>query len=197
MPDAPVLVTDRLRLRLLEERDLSLFAERADRPEVYATTLRMPRPYTVEDARQFMLVQHAAWDSQTGFVTVVCLRESDEPIGSVGIEINRPMDKAELGYWIAVEFWGRGFATEASAAIMAYGFERLGLHRIGACHFVGNEASATVMKKLGMAYEGTHRQSIKKDGGYRDDVVYAVLRSDFKPSVSWAVENEKGTESCR
>lgn len=176
---------------------MSVFAERANRPEVYATTLRMPLPYTVDDARQFMLVQHAAWDSKTGLVTAICLRETDEPIGSVGLEVNRPMDRAELGYWIAVEFWGRGYATEASAAIMAYGFERLGLHRIAACHFVGNEASKRVIAKLGMAYEGTHRQSIKKDGEYRDDVVYAVLKNEYKSPVAWAVDNEKGTESCR
>jgi RimJ/RimL family protein N-acetyltransferase len=197
VPEAPVIVTDRLRLRGLEERDLAAFAERANRREVYAMTLRMPSPYRVEDARQFMLVQHAAWDSQTGLVLAVCLRDTDEPIGSVGLEISRNMDRAELGYWIAVEFWGRGYATEASAAIMGYGFERLALHRIAACHFVGNEASKRVIGKLGMTYEGTHRQSIKKDGVYRDDIVYAVLREEYRPLCSWSLETQRGIEPCR
>lgn len=198
MSDAPpVILTDRLRLRLLEERDLALFAERADRPEVYATTLRMPRPYTLDNARAYMLIQHQSWSSGSGLVCAVCLRDTDEPIGSVGLEINRPMNKAELGYWIAVDFWGRGFATEAAAALTAYGFGRLNLHRIAACHFVGNDASKRVITKLGMAYEGTHRQCIMKDGAYLDDVVYAVLRSEYNSPVAWTIESQKGTQACR
>jgi RimJ/RimL family protein N-acetyltransferase len=188
MGSPPVLVTDRLRLRLLEERDLPLFAERADAPEVYATTLRMPRPYAVDDARAFMEVQHAAWAVETGLVTVVCLRDTDEPIGSIGLEINRGMDRAELGYWIAVPMWGQGYATEAASAMLGYGFERLGLHRIYAGHFAGNEASGRVLTKVGMKFEGVLRECLKKDGEYRDDVVYGVLKREFEPCAAWAVE---------
>ncbi len=188
MAESPVLVTKRLRLRLLEDRDLALFAERANRQEIYDTTLRMPLPYRFEDAKQFMAVQHAAWASETGLAMVVCLRETDEPIGAVGLEINRPMDRAELGYWIAVPMWNQGFATEASAAIMKYGFAHLGLHRIVACHVPGNDASAKVMKKLGMSYEGTHRENVKKDGAFRDDVVYAVLKREFASPIASANE---------
>lgn len=190
MTECPILVTDRLRLRLLEERDLALFSECANRPEIYATTLRMPLPYRVEDARRFMLVQHAAWDSQTGLVMTICMRETDEPIGSVGLEVYRSMDRAELGYWVSVPFWNQGYATEAAAAIVAYGFEHLALHRVSACHAVGNDASAKVMRKLGMSYEGTHRENIKKDGTYRDDVVYAVLKREYASPVEWSIEHD-------
>jgi RimJ/RimL family protein N-acetyltransferase len=190
MGSPPVLVTDRLRIRMLEERDLHLFAERADAPEVYATTLRMPRPYTVDDARAFMGAQHTAWAAQVGLVLTVCLRDTDEPIGSIGIEINRGMDRAELGYWIAVPMWGQGYATEAAGAMVGYGFERLGLHRVYAGHFSGNEASGRVLTKVGMSLEGTLRECLKKDGAYRDDVVYGVLKREFEPCTAWAVEGE-------
>jgi len=198
MASPPVLVTDRLRIRVLEERDLALFAKRAGAPEVYATTLRMPRPYTVEDARAFMEAQHAAWAVGTGLVTAVCLRETDEPIGSIGLEMNRPMDRAELGYWIAVPVWGNGYATEASGAMLGYGFAHLGLHRIYAGHFAGNDASGRVLTKVGMKFEGTLRECLKKDGQYRDDVVYGVLQSEFEPRTAWAVEGleRRGNNEC-
>lgn len=187
MPELPTILTPRLRLRACREADLPRLAELAGATEIYRTTLRIPNPYHMEHARQFMQFQREAWDKGQAIMLSVALRETDEFMGGVGLEINRPMDRAELGFWIGVPYWNKGYITEAAGALLAFGFEHLKLNRIWAGHFSGNDASGRVQQKLGMKYEGVLRQALKKDGQYRDDVIYAVLREDFRPRVEWTL----------
>ena len=88
-------------------------------------------------------------------------------------------ERAELGYWVGKPFWGQGYCTEAAQAVIAYGFQTLGLNRIQAHHFGRNPASGRVMQKLGMRYEGLERQYHKKWGQFEDGLGYAILREDF------------------
>lgn len=192
MPDLPTILTPRLRLRALRDADLPRLAELAGVPEVYCSTLRIPRPYRLEDAQQFMQVQRGSWARGEGLILAIALRDADEVVGAVGLEINRPMDRAELGFWMGVPYWNQGYTTEAAGALIGYGFEHLRLNRIYAGHFGGNDASARVQQKLGMKYEGVLRQALKKDGVYKDDVIYAVLRQEFESGVEWQVEHPCG-----
>lgn len=100
-------------------------------------------------------------------------------IGSMGFEFNRLANAAELGYWIGYPYWNRGYATEAARAMVAYGFETLGLNRIQACHMDHNPASGRVMQKIGMKYEGTLRQATFRFGQYHDLLMYSILRSEY------------------
>ena len=86
--------------------------------------------------------------------------------------------RAELGYWIGVPFWGQGHATEAVAAVLAFGFGPLGLHRIHATVFPRNPASARVLEKSGFRREGLLRGYARKEGAFEDLVMYARLRTD-------------------
>jgi RimJ/RimL family protein N-acetyltransferase len=90
-------------------------------------------------------------------------------------------DRAELGYWIGKPFWGRGYATEAARALVQYGFDTLGLHRIYARHLTRNPASGRVLHKIGMTHEGYRRKHEKKWGIYEDDKLYGILRDDPRP----------------
>lgn len=188
MSDLPAILTPRLRLRALREGDLSRLAELADTPEVYRYTLRIPSPYRLEHAQQFMQIQRDAWTKGDGLILAIALRDTDEVAGAIGLEINRPMDRAELGYWLGVPYWNKGYTTEAAGAMLGYGFEHLNLNRIYAGHFSGNDASGRVQQKLGMKYEGVLRLALKKDGTYRDDVIHAILREEFEPKVEWCLE---------
>jgi RimJ/RimL family protein N-acetyltransferase len=87
--------------------------------------------------------------------------------------------RAELGYWIGVPFWGHGYATEAGRAVVRHGFENFKLNRIFAAHFEGNEASGNVLRKIGMKHEGCARQAIMKWGKVMDLEMYAILREDM------------------
>ena len=79
------------------------------------------------------------------------------------------------------EYWGRGLMPEALRAMIAFGFERMGLNRIEARCIAENAASARVMEKVGMTYEGTLRQREFIKGAYRDMKLYAILKSEYRP----------------
>lgn len=188
MADLPTILTPRLRLRALRAADLQRMAELADVPEIYRFTLRIPSPYRLEHAKQFMQIQQDSWTRGEALILGIAMRESDAIMGAVGLEINRPMDRAELGFWLGVPSWNQGYTTEAAGAMLGYGFEHLKLNRIYAGHFSGNDASARVQQKLGMKYEGVLRQALKKDGKYKDDVIYAILREEYQAHVEWHIE---------
>ena len=94
-------------------------------------------------------------------------------------DIEQQHSRAEMGYWIAIKFWNRGFATEAARAVLDYSFSDLDLQRIFAHHFKRNPASGKVLEKIGMQKEGVLRSHIKKWGKFEDLVVYGILRSDL------------------
>ena len=86
---------------------------------------------------------------------------------------------AELGYWFLREAWGKGYATESSAAMLELGFRRLGFHRVwGKCH-TQNAASAKVMEKLGMIYEGTLREHVWLRNHFRSSRIYGMLVGEY------------------
>lgn len=107
-------------------------------------------------------------------------RDDGNLLGAVGLVLQPAHLSAELGYWIGVPYWGRGYATEAAARVMEYGFSALGLNRIEAHHLAGNPASGRVMRKLGMRYEGTLRQKVRKWGRFEDVVMYGLLAAEWR-----------------
>jgi RimJ/RimL family protein N-acetyltransferase len=91
---------------------------------------------------------------------------------------------AELGYWVAVAHWGRGFATEAVRAVVAHGFDDLGFERIQAGVYAWNEASSRVLVKSGFEFEGRLKRHAFKDGQYVDELMYARLRNAVRDGSS-------------
>jgi RimJ/RimL family protein N-acetyltransferase len=76
---------------------------------------------------------------------------------------------------------GTGFATEAGAALLRYGFETLGLNRIFAHHMRRNPASGRVMQKLRMRYEGSLRQHFRRNDRFEDLECYGILKQEYSP----------------
>jgi RimJ/RimL family protein N-acetyltransferase len=112
-------------------------------------------------------------------VTYALVARSDGGlVGAMGLAIAAQHRRAELGYWVGVPHWNRGYATEAGRALLAYAFGPLGLHRVEAHHFTRNPASGRVMQKLGMRPEGVHRDVVLKWDRFEDLASYAVLESD-------------------
>jgi RimJ/RimL family protein N-acetyltransferase len=113
-------------------------------------------------------------------VTCAIVRRADNLlIGAIGLRLDQSHARAELGYWLGKPFWQRGYCTEAARAVVAYGFNVLGLHRIHAAYMQRNPASGRVMQKIGMTYEGCMRQHIRKWGVFEDLEVYGMLHSDY------------------
>ena len=101
-------------------------------------------------------------------------------VGAISLRLELGHERAELGYWIGVPYWGRGYATEAAGAMVGYGFNELGLNRIHARHLARNPASGRVLEKAGLTHEGFHRAHILKNGRFEDIHSFAVLRADYR-----------------
>ena len=168
------LRTKRLLLRPYRDDDIPTLARLLGAKEVAATTLRIAHPYTEDDARAFMNSQQSP-ASKFGMFTIA----SGELVGGIGLNVEEAHHRAELGYWVGVPYWGRGYATEGAAEMLRHGFEDLKLNRIYAGVFEGNPASEQVLRKIGMKHEGTARQHFLKWGKYLDDECYGILASDW------------------
>src|SRR5580658_997504 len=178
------LQTERLTLRPYRLSDIAALMPLIGAREVAATTLRIPHPYTESDARDFIVSTQAGRLTGSELRLGIILRESGALCGGVGLRIERDHRRAELGYWIGVPYWGNGYATEAASAVVNHVFGALGLHRIFASHFANNPASAKVLRKIGMRYEGCHRGHILKWGEIIDLEMYGMVASDAAPTTT-------------
>ena len=111
----------------------------------------------------------------------VTLRGSDEPIGSIGLRYGDPscIEGPELGYWLGVPYWGRGYTAEAASDLIALAFER-GASCVWAAHFEGNERSRRVMEKCGLRYRFS-REFAGSDGISHITHYHSIKRGDWQP----------------
>ena len=175
------LPTLRLTLRDLRDSDF-------ERVHAYASDLEVVRhldwgPNSVDDTRSFLaLARHAREASpRATYHLAIALRTDDQVIGGGRIEIrDAASGSGDLGYVLDRAHWGHGYATEAGRALLAFGFERLGLHRIWARCDVRNAASARVLEKLGMGREGLLRHDVRRKGEWHDSYLYAILEPDWR-----------------
>ena len=175
----PVLTTTRLRLRPFVLADAAEVQRLAGAREIAETTLRIPHPYPDGVAEGWILSHDGAWERGDELNLAITRLEDAVLVGAIGLALALPDARAELGYWIGVPYWGRGYATEAARAVVAFGFGVLHLERIHACHFGGNLASGRVLAKAGLAHEGTQRRHVVKWGRTEDLELYGVLREEF------------------
>ena len=103
-------------------------------------------------------------------------------VGGIGLYINERDEMADLGYALAKPQWGQGLMPEAARAVIGWGFERYGLHRVQAQADLRNRRSWRVMEKLGMTREGVMRGHAKLREEHIDDVFYGILRDEWDPA---------------
>lgn len=179
MKTQPILETERLFLTVFTEGDVPEVARLAGDRSIADTTLNLPHPYAEEDARAWIATHEPRYREGKGVTFAIRLRDSTL-VGAIGLERNRPMRHAELGYWVGVEHQNRGYATEAARRLVRWAFEDLDLLRVFARHLARNPASGRVMEKLGMRKEGVLRRHILKWGVPEDVVIRALLREEFE-----------------
>jgi ribosomal-protein-alanine N-acetyltransferase len=174
------LETERLVLRGFTESDAPTVARLAGRREIADTTISVPHPCTEKTAREWIASHTSPSGASKQRVFAITIKVDGQLIGSVGFrEINPEHNHAEMGCWIGVEWWGQGYATEATRALLQFGFERLNLNRIYAHHMVRNPTSGRVLEKIGMKREGLLRQCVRKWGVFEDVVLLAIVREDW------------------
>jgi RimJ/RimL family protein N-acetyltransferase len=174
----PTLETERLILRPFTLVDAPEVQRAAGERAIADTTLNIPHPYPDGAAEQW-IAGHAAGFAYGVLATFAIVTRSDgRLVGAIGLVVEPAHARAELGYWIAVSYWGRGYATEAARAVIAFGFDALGLHRIQAQYLTRNPASGRVMQKVGMRFEGIRRGLVRKWDRFEDIAEHAILASD-------------------
>ncbi len=194
MAFTPTLYTPRLTLRPFVLADASRVQQLAGDPLVAATTAHIPHPYPSGLAEEWIRSHgHLAQDNLQFHFAITLAgtrtpgRETDlfdtgHLIGSASLMFlsDPEQHQAELGYWIGVPYWHRGFATEAAHAALSFGFQRKELRRITARCVVTNPASARVLQKLGMVHEGTLAESFERDGRLLDLECYAITPNQHR-----------------
>jgi [ribosomal protein S5]-alanine N-acetyltransferase len=176
----PTLETDRLILRRMTPSDAEAVFAYASDPEVTRYVV-WDTHRSIQDSRAFLELAVQKYKSGGEPDWGIVYKGDHHFVGTCGF-VGWDVDhaRAEIGYVLSRKYWGRGLMPEALRAMIAFGFERMGLNRIEARCIAENTASARVMEKVGMTYEGTLRQRELIKGAYRDMKLYAILRSEYR-----------------
>ena len=181
-----LLLTPRLTMAPLKPADAVSLQPLASRREIADTTISIPHPLSEATARDW--IRDQVESDHQGQSTHRVLRHRSDAV-CLGCICLRGIDQehlqAELSLWIAVEFWGKGYGTEATRAVVALGFEGLGLNRIHAHHMVRNPGSGRVLEKVGFQREGLLRQRVIKWGVFEDVILLGLLKRE----ASWTTDH--------
>jgi [ribosomal protein S5]-alanine N-acetyltransferase len=133
----------------------------------------IPHPYTLADAGDYIAQQQGTNPAQN--FAILC---DGALAGGAGIILKQDVYRktAEIGYWVAGPYWGRGIATEAVRLIKAYAFDTFDIVRLQAEVFDYNKASMKVLEKNGFAHEAVHRKAVIKNGELLDDHIWVCFR---------------------
>jgi RimJ/RimL family protein N-acetyltransferase len=145
----PVLETKRLVLRAPRLEDVKAVARLANDRRIAENTRRIPHPYTVGDAEDFI----SGVNVPRGEIAFLITLHDEAIIGACGLAV-QDGEAAELGYWLGVPFWGKGYATEAVRAVIDFAFTELDHDMLQASARVTNPASRRILEKCGFQWTG-------------------------------------------
>ena len=172
---------DHFILRDWRMQDAPALAKHANNRKIWIN-LRdaFPSPYGLEDAVSFI---SRTMDADP--VTVFAIATKSEAIGSIGLMLGQDVHRftAELGYWLAEPFWGRGIMTQAVRFVTTWAIFAFKLNRIWAEPYATNKASHIVLEKAGYTREGILRSSVFKDGQVLDQYLYSYIANGVKQPV--------------
>lgn len=174
--------TPRLRIRRYRKSDVADIVEYSSHPSIrrIINWVSPDGEVTERSVREFIETQDRIRPGDPSWMDLgVTVKPVDRVVGSVGI-ICREHQQGQIGWALALDHRGRGLAAEAAAAMLRYGFEVLGCHRIFAVTTTWNERSWRLAERIGMLREAHFRESEFSDGVWRDGLVYALLESEWR-----------------
>lgn len=158
----PYFETERLCLRPLHDGDAVFIAREIGNFNVSKNLARVPHPYTIDDAVDFL-----DWIKSYDDRSLMCgveIKKTGQLVGIASYEATRDLGCSELGYWFAQQFWGRGFGHEAAKAIVYYAFVTAKLDQLVAGFHNDNPASGRILLDLGFAEVGQNHKFSKARG---------------------------------
>lgn len=179
-----LLETERLLLRRFRADDAAVLAAYRSDPQV-ARYQGWEAPFPLAAAESFVAAVAGGDPRAEGwFQYAVELRDGGALIGDVGANRHDAGRQAEIGFTLAPAFQGRGYAAEAVRRVVDHLLRQEGLHRVHASVDARNAASARLLERVGLRREGVLLQSAWWKGEWTDDVIYAVLASEWSRSAA-------------
>ena len=174
-----VLHTERLILRPPVPDDAELSEPFVSDRRVAEMTALIPHPYPKGRALEWIRLTEQNWLDGSKASFMICLCDTGELVGSISL-FNQEERNNEIGYWIGVPHWGKGYATEALRRVIRYAFEDLGFERLITYHFIHNPASGRVMQKAGLFYLGTTPLGASRGDEHFDEVRYGITAGQWR-----------------
>jgi RimJ/RimL family protein N-acetyltransferase len=174
-----VLETERLALRKPTLADVNAIAHLADDRRIAENTRRLPHPYSQGHAVEF--IRGVADNRETVFL----IEKDHKPIGMVGVDWREP-EAPELGYWLGVDHWGQGLATEAVRAVIDFTFEQFDTAHLHAGARVANPASRNVLEKCGFQWSGVELHRFESLGSSTPVDCFRLTRSIWASLKNWS-----------
>ena len=174
-----VLETERLVLRQPTLADVKAISRLADDRRIAENSRRLPHPYSQDHAVEF--VRGIADGNRE---TVFLIENNHTPIGMVGVDW-REQATPELGYWLGVEHWGQGFATEAARAAIDFTFEEFDAEQLISGARVANPASRNILEKCGFQWSGVELHRFEALGSSTPVDCFRLSRGVWASLKSW------------
>lgn len=172
----PTLETKRLTLRPLAMSDAEAILHYSQKPVFYQAMGRKTCS-SIDDVQEFIA---GILKKELPLYWIVLLKEKNCVIGDCGFwQFHKEAKRAEVSYAIDPTYWDCGYATQATARIIQFGFEEMDLNRIQAICSIGNVVSERVLQKTGMQLEGILRQYIHHEDRQLDMKMYSILRQEW------------------
>jgi RimJ/RimL family protein N-acetyltransferase len=177
-PPDPPLVDGAILLRAPAEEDVEWIAAACRDPLIARWNVRIPQPYRLADARDWVAASAEQWDGGTEASFVAVSAVTGEGLGAIGLVLLGE-GLAETGYWMRPEMRGRGVATAALRLVAAWAFDELGVERLQLTTHPENAASQRVAEKAGFRREGVMRRWLVTREGRRDSVMFSLLPGEL------------------
>lgn len=171
--------TNRLLLRIFTESDALEVARLCNNYNLYKNTLYLPYPYSTKDALSWVKNHLDNFNANKSYEFAITDKVTGKVYGAIALTNNQKFKNGEIAYWVGEEYWGNGYASEASKAVLEFAFIEKQYQKVFARYFASNLASGRVIEKIGMRKEGVLRSHVMKEKKYIDLVYYGILKHEL------------------
>lgn len=172
---------DQLIIRPYSSSDVNAVLNTLNNYQIYRTTYGIPNPCDIKYAKKWIKNIKTAALNNNSYEYAIINKKTGAYMGNVGlINIDNTSRRCDISYFIDPLYQNNGIATQASALMIKYAFEELGMVRVGGMCMESNPASARVMEKLKMTYEGTLRNYFFKENTYINARNYSILLEEYR-----------------
>lgn len=170
------LTGHKINLRKISKSDAESIYQNA-KDEGICRAVPLPMPYTLKSAEEFIRLTQKNWRNKNEAQFGIEDKETGKIIGMIGLmNLDFEVKKAEVGFWIGKEYWGKGTAMEALKLILKYAFSNLKLNRIYAKVFSQNISSQKLLEKCNFKLEGRLRRDGKFKNKWDDLLIFGILK---------------------